>query len=316
MPFDAAYDRNRFAHKAAGLTSRYEVWHVDQPKQWLRAQLKLSETQRFHKIVFLSPELAQLIWEHNTDNRRLRRRLASRYGRTIASGRWRLTAEPLCFDYTGRFMEGQHRLKAILEAGIGAVVTIWFGCEPDEFKSLNRVLGHKYENILAAMGGMSLRLKAGNASAIFEAPEVTAEADRMASQDKGLMKDACQAGVELSKAHPPTGIKPTAGAYAFWYITNESDAETDVIEQFFEELQYGSENPSIRKVREELTDPKFWARGSGWDHRDNITRQTGTIVNAFIRYMSPVKQKHLAASKTAFLWNSATSLPKFDNEVK
>jgi hypothetical protein len=105
----------------------------------------------------VTPEVATKWLEKNTHNRPIRQHLVDSYALAMKRGEWRLTPEPIAFskpftDANGNhcketLIEGQHRLWAVVEAGVAAEMTVWFGCEPEEFE----VIGQGAERTLGDM---------------------------------------------------------------------------------------------------------------------------------------------------------------------
>lgn len=65
-------------------------------------------------------------------NRPVRQTVVEKYTRDMKAGRWRRTTTPIKFDTSGVLFDGQHRLWALIEAGISFEFLIARGCDPDE----------------------------------------------------------------------------------------------------------------------------------------------------------------------------------------
>jgi len=67
----------------------------------------------------IAPEEArELLTRSNTHNRNLRRRVVTDYARDMRAGTWIFNGESIKLDHDGTLLDGQHRLAAIIEAGI------------------------------------------------------------------------------------------------------------------------------------------------------------------------------------------------------
>ncbi|TXE27127.1 hypothetical protein FOT62_22675 [Serratia marcescens] len=66
----------------------------------------------------ITPEIAITYLGANTINRNLNQTYVDRYVREMKSGTWRLNAESIKFDASGRLIDGQHRLNAVVMAGV------------------------------------------------------------------------------------------------------------------------------------------------------------------------------------------------------
>lgn len=74
------------------------------------------ESPRIHEHL-VTPEVAEQWMEKNTSNRRLSLPLVERYARDMGAGKWELNGETVKFDSSGRVIDGQHRLAAIIRSG-------------------------------------------------------------------------------------------------------------------------------------------------------------------------------------------------------
>lgn len=73
----------------------------------------------------VTPELAAHYLKRNVDNyRKISKAKAALYAEEMKAGKWQLNGEGIMFDETGRLKNGQHRLAAILIAGIPVEMTI------------------------------------------------------------------------------------------------------------------------------------------------------------------------------------------------
>lgn len=75
-------------------------------------------TQNEAETVIVDPETALRWLEFNTGNRRLSMDNVDRLASDIKAGRWQFNGETIKFDREGRLIDGQHRLAAIVRAGV------------------------------------------------------------------------------------------------------------------------------------------------------------------------------------------------------
>lgn len=97
-------------------------------------------------IETINPSIAQLVLEHhNPKNRTLRMQRVRQYADEMRRGQWKLAGDPIRFDADGILLDGQHRLRAIVEAGLAMEFVVIRGLESDTFtvmdKGLNRGVG-------------------------------------------------------------------------------------------------------------------------------------------------------------------------------
>ena len=82
----------------------------------------------------VGPNLALEWLEKNKHNRRVRPERVDRYAEQIKDGEWMVAPDAIAFDYNGKLINGQHRLKAVAQAGESARFVVAYGLSPDAFK--------------------------------------------------------------------------------------------------------------------------------------------------------------------------------------
>lgn len=120
-------------------------------------------TTRKMKVLQVTPDMAERWLSANTHNRPIRNHIVEKYAAAMKRGEWRLTPEPIIFsrpyaDSEGRevketLMNGQHRLWAVLNSGATVEMTVWWGCEPDEFENIDQGATRTFGDILATTRG-------------------------------------------------------------------------------------------------------------------------------------------------------------------
>ncbi len=84
------------------------------------------------KTEVITPERAAHYLKRNVDNyRKISRQKVALYAEEMKAGKWQLNGEGIMFDETGRLKNGQHRLAAILAAGIPVTMTVITGVADD-----------------------------------------------------------------------------------------------------------------------------------------------------------------------------------------
>lgn len=82
------------------------------------------------RVEKVTPELATHYLKRNVDNyRKISKAKAALYAEEMKAGNWQLNGEAIVFDKTGRLKNGQHRLAAVLMAGIPVEMTIIEGVD-------------------------------------------------------------------------------------------------------------------------------------------------------------------------------------------
>lgn len=66
--------------------------------------------------IFMTPQLAAQMLAKNTGNREIRQATVKSYAADMQAGQWRTTHQAIAVDETGRLVDGQHRLNAVIAA--------------------------------------------------------------------------------------------------------------------------------------------------------------------------------------------------------
>lgn len=105
--------------------------------------------ERAASLVQVTPELALSWLEKNTRNRALRQSTVNRYAEDMRAGRWMVSPDAIAFDTSGAVVNGQHRLWAVVEAGIPVPMTVMDGLQPDVVTVLDDHLKRSLKDVVA-----------------------------------------------------------------------------------------------------------------------------------------------------------------------
>lgn len=84
------------------------------------------------KVETITPELAQKYLKRNVDNyRRISKSKVNQYAAEMKAGKWQNNGEGIMFSADGKLKNGQHRLAAILAAGIPVEMAVITGVQDD-----------------------------------------------------------------------------------------------------------------------------------------------------------------------------------------
>lgn len=106
------------------------------------------------RIMRVTPEMAATWLEMNTNNRKKNRERINAYARAMLAGRWVLTHQGIAFDENGNLIDGQHRLEAIVKAGVAVEMNVTFGVKHAEGEILEIDTGRArtYNNVMQMSG--------------------------------------------------------------------------------------------------------------------------------------------------------------------
>lgn len=76
----------------------------------------------------ITPETAKVYFDtRDTLNRGVRSRIVGRYAEAMKAGQWELSTQGIVFDKHGRLIDGQHRMSAIIKAGVSVKMMVCRG---------------------------------------------------------------------------------------------------------------------------------------------------------------------------------------------
>jgi hypothetical protein len=76
-------------------------------------------------------EAAEILKNHNAQNRALKPKAIAQYARAMADGEWTFIGDPIRFDRGGELLDGQNRLTAVVKSGCAQSFVIVRNLEPD-----------------------------------------------------------------------------------------------------------------------------------------------------------------------------------------
>lgn len=105
------------------------------------------------KVVRVQPATATKILNKNTMNRPLRDGRVDRYAAEMKAGKWRLNGETIKITKDGDLLDGQHRLFAVIEAGVAVDLMIIEGLDPSVMPTIDTGAPRSMGDVLAIGGG-------------------------------------------------------------------------------------------------------------------------------------------------------------------
>jgi hypothetical protein len=98
---------------------------------WLNECIERGKGEVFSAPTTLTPGLAAVLLERNPDNRNIRQTKVGQYAADMRAGRWSFNGEPIIISREGLINDGQHRLRAMIDANFTAPMLFVFGVERD-----------------------------------------------------------------------------------------------------------------------------------------------------------------------------------------
>lgn len=113
---------------------------------------KKANTTPTAEIIHVTPQLAGQWLAANVKNRNLRPKVVARYARDMADGNWQLTGEAIKFARNGTLLDGQHRLRAIVDSGATVRTLVVNGLPDDVQDVMDSGAGRKAADALGLRG--------------------------------------------------------------------------------------------------------------------------------------------------------------------
>ncbi|PJM94017.1 hypothetical protein [Streptomyces sp. CB01373] len=187
------------------------------------------------EVVDVSPQLAAEWLSRNTNNRPLSKSTVQQLAGQIQRGEWQLTHQGIAFDEDQVLIDGQHRLAAIVKAGITVPLTVTHGVPRTAFTVMDTGRKRTGRDALALAGeanathlaatlrGLHLYLHAPNSS-WGGGSSVTSNDQLLVMLDKHPgIRDALHRGIALNRGCRITVTAATIG----WYVTTEARPDID-----------------------------------------------------------------------------------------
>lgn len=104
------------------------------------------------EIVDVTPAMAESWLAKNPNNRNLRQPVVSSYARDILAGNWMLNGETIKFDQSGKLIDGQHRLSAVVAADVTVPMVVMRGVDADVMDTVDVGAKRTYADALKLQG--------------------------------------------------------------------------------------------------------------------------------------------------------------------
>lgn len=92
--------------------------------------MELSEYGLTASVDIITPEQAQAYLDNNAKHRPIKDKKVAEYMAQMQDGAWKLNGKAICFDSTGRLLNGQHRLSAVVRSGVSLTTLVVRGLDP------------------------------------------------------------------------------------------------------------------------------------------------------------------------------------------
>ncbi len=100
----------------------------------------------------ITPEVAQEMLTKNYNNRKLNKTHVRFLKNQMKNGLWVFDGQPIRFDKSGRLLDGQHRLNAVLESGVSNDFLVVSGLSSDTFEVMDTGKNRSASDVLSMSG--------------------------------------------------------------------------------------------------------------------------------------------------------------------
>lgn len=111
-----------------------------------------SNTTITTKVLNITPEMADDLLKLNTRNRPVSKKTVDDYATQMQKGLWQLNGEPIIISNTNIILDGQHRLHALIKAGISQKMLLVTGVASDAFRTIDTGLTRTGGSIFSIAG--------------------------------------------------------------------------------------------------------------------------------------------------------------------
>lgn len=242
------------------------------------------------KTMLVTPEQASKWLRNNADDNRGQRKLKIEgYARDMKAGRWHLSGDTIKFTSDGVLIDGQHRLEAVVKAGVGVYMVVVFnvdraamgvidtGAARTFADSLRGLQISNRNDVAAVVRRVSVWERGNRMGKGGDNPTHEELQERFAADPQAFVTAAAR-GVDCSKAR----ICSAGAASTAFYLFSRINAEE--AHQFFDKLLTGANlapKEAILTVRERLIRSR---RPGGRDDRLDVPEQLALLIrgwNAF-----------------------------------
>ena len=188
-------------------------------------------------VVEVTPEIAEMLLAMVPEYQRsLRPANLKKFVTLIREGRFLTTHQGIAFDRDGNLIDGQHRLKAVVETGISIETSASFGLPHDTFRAMDRGAARSVADDLMTDGVMTNAREAGTFSAAARSL-AGIDAGRRVTNTRHVAGWTLGHAMDVYERHPQLdlGVRlaqmlpryvPKAGFAAVWTLCAEKDRKT------------------------------------------------------------------------------------------
>lgn len=188
----------------------------------------------------VTPTLATLLLAKNTNNRPVNKATVETYANAIKRGEWKMNGEAIRLSKTGRLLDGQHRLMAVISADEAISTYVIDGLDDDVFDTIDTGRNRKASDVFAIAGEPHATRLAAAARTIVLLRGADVNGKVTPAQCRQVLVDTPELRFWVNRYNShktlrkliPSSIAALATLYARIH-------GTDLVEQFMDEVNSG-----------------------------------------------------------------------------
>ena len=189
----------------------------------------------------IDPALARTLLEKNSLNRSMRKQTVGYYANDMRQGRWINNGQPIVISDTGELLDGQHRLQAIINAGVSVQMMVVRNVPREAFVTMDTGKARSAADVLSIRGSKNTNVLVGAAAVAW----VYAAKARVTYTPSKMQL------VEFVSSHPYLDdvvhrimagryVLPRTGFAAVMFLANEERRYDHEVETFIEGILSGA----------------------------------------------------------------------------
>jgi hypothetical protein len=172
---------------------------------WFRQCIERGDREVFSETTTLTPGLAGELLKLNPDNRNVRKAKLEQFIHDMQRGSWTFNGEPIIISRDGLINDGQHRLRAMVEANTTLPMLFVFGVEREARLTVDQgsarsagdflgMEGVENANVAASIARLVMAVERENYARLFREQDVTnIEIRRRVTSDQKMSEAAAYA---------------------------------------------------------------------------------------------------------------------------
>lgn len=276
----------------------------------MSAEKIMSETT---KLEWVTPEMAAEWLKRNTRNRSLSNVRISTLAGEIKAGTWRVTHQGIAFGKDGTLFDGQHRLSAIVAAGIAVPIMVTRGLSQQALDAIDTGATRRAADVLAIADGQRVtKLKRSSTLSAMRIVQNGGYEGAVVRTTVTALRAALSAfeanydALNLSMQNNRLAQAPVLGALLICHALHPS-AAVEFAKAYRDPEGATKDHPAVA-----LRDHVLLRYSSATNNqRTDVVART---FSAFYAYRHSLPRKHVKAGKVLMLdavnaWRASRSMP-------